>query len=180
MAQFFETNLGTKSTNCLEWLECFFKCCNLSEIRTKEVEIVQTKTFHIDKISRQRTPRIKHHRVLKNKIVKGREQCFRYMMDLARSFCSYIKHGERGKLKRRAIASANIILRMFLFIIEDFHLRLSKRMAGSTIAIGGEEKKQKITLSMHSAILENQEMTKRVQATQDATKWNEMPQPRHL
>lgn len=99
------------------------------------------------------------------------------MMDLARSFCSYIKHGERGKLKRRAIVSANTILRMFLFIIEDFHLRLSKRMAGSTIAIGGEEKKQKITLSMQSAILENQEMTKRVQATQDATKWNECLSP---
>lgn len=98
-------------------------------------------------------------------------------MDLARSFCSYIKLGERGKLKRRAIASANIILRMFLFIIEDFHLRLSKRMAGSTIAIGGEEKKQKITHSMQSAILENQEMTKRVQATQDATTWNECLSP---
>lgn len=98
-------------------------------------------------------------------------------MDLARSFCSYIKHGERGKLKRRAKASANIVLRMFLYIIEDFHLRLSERMAGSTIAIGGEEKKQKITLSTQSAILENQEMTKRVQATQDATKWNECLSP---
>lgn len=39
MAQFFETNLGIKATNCLEWIECFFKCCNLSEIRTMELNI---------------------------------------------------------------------------------------------------------------------------------------------
>lgn len=35
---------------------------------------------------------------------------YKGMLDLTRSFCSYIKHGERGKVDRRAIASAIPIL----------------------------------------------------------------------
>lgn len=38
MDQFFEINLGIKAT-LLEWIECFFKFCNLSEITTKELNI---------------------------------------------------------------------------------------------------------------------------------------------
>lgn len=45
MAQFFETNLGIKATNCLEWIDCFFKFCNLSEIRTKELKIRNEPTW---------------------------------------------------------------------------------------------------------------------------------------
>jgi hypothetical protein len=91
-------------------------------------------------------------------------------MDLARSFCSYIKHGERGKLQRRAIASANMILRMFLFIVEDFHLKLSKLMPGSTIGVGGEKKKKRISINLQSTILNNASMEFHTQSTQDATK----------
>lgn len=39
MTQFFETNLGIKATNFLKWIQCFLKCFNLSEIRTKELNI---------------------------------------------------------------------------------------------------------------------------------------------
>lgn len=66
------------------------------------------------------------------------------MINLAQQFCSYIKHGERSKLHRRAIASANVIMRMFLFIIERFHVNLASHIEGCTISIGGEEKKERL------------------------------------
>lgn len=99
------------------------------------------------------------------------------MMKMARSFTSYIKHGERAKLTRRAIAPANVILRMFLHIVEEFHLTLSKSIQGSTIVLGGEEKKRKIFTSLQSASLQHMEFKYRLQATQDATKWNECKSP---
>ena len=36
-------------------------------------------------------------------------------------------------------------MRMHLKIIEEFHLRLAKRIPGSTISKGGDEKKRKIS-----------------------------------
>ncbi len=68
------------------------------------------------------------------------------MMDYARSFCSYIKHGERGRLKHRAIASASVINSMFTHITEEFHLKLGKVLLGSTISIRGEEKMKIMSL----------------------------------
>lgn len=73
-------------------------------------------------------------------------------------FCSYLKHGERAKLDRPAIASANMILRGFLYAIEELHLQLSKRIPGSTIGVGGEEKKKRITTSMQAESLDHPEM----------------------
>lgn len=40
-------------------------------------------------------------------------------------------------------------LRMFLNIIEDFHLELGKVIEGSTISIGGERKKMKIFATLN-------------------------------
>jgi len=90
---------------------------------------------------------------------------------LSSTFCSYIKHGERSKLKRRAIASPNIMLRAYLNIIEFFHLSLAKRLPGTTISIGGDEKKLKILkeISLAKSSANKYFYT----ATQDATKFNE-------
>nr|AJG39089.1 PB1 [Wuhan Louse Fly Virus 3] len=100
------------------------------------------------------------------------DEAYKYVMNLIRSFCGYNKSGERAHLKRRAIASPSIPMRAFLYIVEDFHLRLGKRIKGSTISIGGDEKKMKIIETMNSAAVDPiSERT--LQATQDATKWNE-------
>lgn len=109
---------------------------------------------------------------IQDKIIKGKEEVFKYMLDLSRSFCSHIKHGERGKMERRAIASANPILRMFLHIIESFHLELGKYLPGSTISIGGDEKRRKMISEMSAGSMGSQTEVS-LQATQDATKWNE-------
>lgn len=100
------------------------------------------------------------------------------IMGYARSFCSYIKQGERGRQTRRAISSANVLLRMFLYATEHFHLELAKDVAGNTISIGGQEKMNKIESTLAAASLPSQVGNLFVQlATEDATKWNETLSP---
>lgn len=55
--------------------------------------------------------------------IEGKENVQKKVLDLLRSFCSYMKHGERAKLNRRAIASANPLLKMFPHLIEEVHLK---------------------------------------------------------
>lgn len=173
MANFLKRNTGMTATVCLEWIKCFFICLGKSEITATISEEYSVKTFKVDPATRQKVPRVRTRKKIKTTKIVGNEECYSFMMDLARSFCSYIKHGERAKLNIRAIASANPILRMFLYAIEEFHLRLSKLMMGSTIGVGGEEKKKRISLSMQTAMVNHPDMTDRVQSTQDAQKWNE-------
>lgn len=69
--------------------------------------------------------------------IKGKKEVRDWMMNYSRSFCSYIKHAERGKLNRRTIASANMNLRNLLKTVGTFktlqkntrkyHLDRSKR-----------------------------------------------------
>lgn len=66
-----------------------------------------------------------------------------------------------------------MFLRMFLHIVEDFHLELGKVIEGSTISIGGEEKKIKTISNLNSASLSTTKSPYAMQATQDATKFNE-------
>lgn len=160
------------ATTCLEWLKCFFICLEKSELIATLSEEYCVQTFKVDPSTRQKVPRVRTRKRIKTKKIVGNEDCYRFMMDLARSFCSYIKHGERAKLNRRAIASANPILRMFLYAIEEFHLRLSKLMVGSTIGVGGEEKKKRISLSMQTAMVNHPDMADH-QSTQDAQKRND-------
>lgn len=158
MANFFKKNTGMTATTCLEWLQFFFICLGKSELIASLSEEYSVQTFKVDPTTRQKVPRVRTRKRIRTKKIVGNEDCYRFMMDLARSFCSYIKHGERAKLNRRAIASANPILRMFLYAIEEFHLRLSKLMVGSTIGVGGEEKKKRISLSMQTAMVNHPDM----------------------
>ncbi|KAK7868019.1 hypothetical protein R5R35_010191 [Gryllus longicercus] len=68
-------------------------------------------------------------------------------------------------------------MRMFLLIQENFHLELGKLIPGSTISIGGEEKKAKIIHNLVSINLENLYAQYTLQSTQDAAKWNECINP---
>lgn len=99
------------------------------------------------------------------------------MRHLVCRFASYIKHKERGKKDRRAIASGTPFLRMLLYVVELFHLELSKQIPGSTISIGGEEKKAKILNNLNNSTLATSLAGIAVQGTEDATKWNECMSP---
>lgn len=70
------------------------------------------------------------------------EEAYQDTPERATSFCACLKSKERGKWERRAIASANMVLRAHLSIVEKFHLILSKPLEGSVIGCGGEEKKR--------------------------------------
>lgn len=176
MANLFQMNLGKEASNCLEWIQMYFECMELSSIKTKKKrEITKTKTIY-DKKHNQRVKKTKTLNVFSDHKVEGIQNCREHMFNLSRDFCSYIKHGERAKLNRRAIASPNMIKRMFFKIIEQFHLDMSKLLPGSTISIGGEEKKSKIISNLAAATIVSGEKMK-LQATQAATKWNECLSP---
>lgn len=99
------------------------------------------------------------------------------MMDFSKSFASYLKYKKRGKKDRRAIESANTILRAFLYIIDEFHLELGKHISEMTISVGGEEKKAKITNVMNASHLGHPSHSIQAQGTEDTTKWNECLSP---
>lgn len=124
----------------MERIKFFDSCSNLAELKTKETKETLRETSQKRRYCHIRRQSVNKAKVIlktkKTKVV-GNSRTFKRMLDYARSFCSYINYGERGKLTRRAIASPNVVLRMHLHIIEEFHLKLSKDKKGSTIAIEG-------------------------------------------
>nr|APG77880.1 polymerase PB1 [Hubei earwig virus 1] len=176
MYEFFKLNTGKKTYNCLEWIKTYFTLLEKNHIKARIV----TERW----VRRRRYNRVTRQTFLGNqKLIEWKashyydEEAKKFVMNLSRSFASYLKHKERGKKDRRAIASANMILRMFLTIIEEFHLTLGKMLPGSTISIGGEEKKAKILTALQQPILPSYDSTVKAQGTEDATKWNECISP---
>lgn len=170
-------NVRRSSSCSLEWVQLFFECMNNHKLQTKTiVEKITTKRSYnratgvLDKRS------IKKNTVEQIEMVDG-DAIWSTVFDYSWSFCSYLKHLERGKKKRRAIASPSMFLRMKLHIVEAFHLKLGKVIKGSTISIEGEEKKIKIISNLGSASLSHVQNPVYAQATQDATKFNECVSP---
>lgn len=157
----------------LELIKYNFDLMNKKEVKTKIVEYSVKKVSK--KINGQNVELRRKFKKVKCTRIKG-VGVYKHIMDLARSFTSYIKHGERAHLERRAIASTGIILRALFYVGEEFHLALGKRIKGSTISIGGEMKKIKIT-SLTSECRNDPQAQVAYQATQDATKWNECLSP---
>nr|AJG39087.1 PB1 [Shayang Spider Virus 3] len=171
MANFFKKNTGKCNFTMIEWIHTWSELFEKDSIKLNEKTINKVK---IEKITKQGFIKEKEKTIIK---VKEREmngeEARIFLLDMATEFCSYLKSKERSKLKRRAIASANMILRMFFEIIERFHLKLGKKIAGSTISQGGIEKQDKIMSSLSLLARKNYS----VLATEDATKWNECLAP---
>nr|AYP67573.1 PB1 [Old quarry swamp virus] len=176
MADFFRDNLGVRSTSCLEWIRCFMECIELDTLVYHGTERIQYDKYTYSPETKQRVLRTLIKVARKKIKVEGADVSTR-VLNFARSFCSYLKHKERGKKEGRAIASSNMILRMFLHLIEEFHLALGRELQGSTISIGGEEKKAKITNVMNASHLRRFPDATSAQGTEDATKWNECLSP---
>lgn len=123
----------------------------------------------LDPEIKQRVTREKKIMRMKKVTISGVEEVRKYIQKIVCGFASYIKHKERGKKDRRAIASATLLLRPFLHMIEAFHLELSQDLPGSTISIGGEEKKAKITSNMEITTFDTDLATHVSQGTEDAT-----------
>lgn len=144
-------------------------------------DLISTKLHTEENLKRKH---VKENKQWVNIMVKKRsiteetiDKDFHQMMEYSTKFASYLKTKEMAKKDRRAIASPQMFLRMFLYAIEHFHLNLSKFIEGSTIAIGGNEKKAKITSTLNSATLPFTTSPSTAQETEDATKWNECQSP---
>nr|UGO48657.1 MAG: polymerase PB1 [Palmetto orthomyxo-like virus] len=153
----------------MELIQGFFRLMSMPEVVGHEAEYYYAeKMKYVD--GQLITTKIRKKRVVK--VTWKGEQVYRKIMDAGRSFCSYLKHGERAHLNRRAIASTGIFQRALFLVLEEFHLALGKVIRGSTISIGGELKKIKIS-SITSECKGDLNAVHALQATQDATKWNE-------
>lgn len=174
---FFTDNLGPIGPSCLEWTQSIFKIMEMEKVKylTVERKIVKKRIF--DKKQQQHVWIEKEVAKQTHAYRKSVQETRDLVMDLLRRFASYIKHKERGKMDRRAIASAGMGLRVFFHAIEEFHLALAKHMEGSTISIGGEEKKAKIAANLATDQLEEGRSTVSCQGTEDASKWNECLAP---
>lgn len=170
---FLQKNDFPNHHTLVEFIQHFFKLMTKDKIETTTIveRVKETRVSsrgQILKVNRK-------YKVKKSRQIQGEEVKY-HCLDLIRSFCSYIKHGERGHLNRRAIASPNVFLRALFFIVENFHLKLGKQVDGSTISIGGELKKAKIASTMNSCRIDANSYYV-LQATQDASKWNECLSP---
>lgn len=129
MLKVYRDNLH-RQTFTMEWLTGF------NELMTLDRFVYETtvKEEVVKKVKKKGCPtehNVGRMKVItKNTTVIGSENVRKVATDWARSFASYIKHKERGRMATRAIASPNMILRRHLAIIERFHLRLSKRLTG--------------------------------------------------
>lgn len=175
MAKLFRDHLGIRATNCFEWIECAMRMLTIPVLKIPEKEERWDKTRRFSKTESKYVEVYKKRVIMRIKEYKGEEVKIK-MLNMYREFCPYIKYEERGKLKKRAIVSANIVMRMFLLITEEFHLELGKLIPGSTISVGGEEKKMKIVTNLSSLTI-NSEKAIYLQATEDATKFNECLSP---
>lgn len=158
--------------SCVDFIQAIFTLMGKQEMVVFAPRYEMSKSIRYDRRLKMRVPHWTRKKTWEKKTLKG-EKVRKRVMNWFRSFCSYIKHGERGKLERRAIASANPMLRMFLYWIEEFHLALSKLLPGSTISIGGDEKKQKILSTLLTPSILYYVTTMKFLCTQDATKFNE-------
>jgi hypothetical protein len=166
----FLTSNGNRPNHTLvEFIKILFDLMKRRDLKGFKV----TDTYKKDSVTKNHVKFTKVKKISVQKPAQITENDVRpYIMDNIRAFCSYLKHGERGKLSRRAIASPAIPLRAFFHIFEDFHLDLGKKVPGNTISIGGEEKKKKIIATMNAAQVEPL-ATQLMQSSQDVSKWNE-------
>nr|APG77906.1 polymerase PB1 [Hubei orthoptera virus 6] len=82
------------------------------------------------------------------------------------------KSAERGKLKRRSIATPNMLLRGFVKFAEDLAAEILKRLPSSGIPVGGQEKLAKLTSIMGMATSKETG-----ELSGDEEKWNECLDP---
>nr|QPZ88434.1 putative polymerase PB1 [Soybean thrips quaranja-like virus 2] len=172
MLEFFEKNTGKTNFTMIEWIESWSSLFDNEVIYYKKKVTKKVKKRFFDKTKNMFVYKTSNkHEDVWEKMVGDDARSFLFM--IATEFCSYLKSKERSKLKRRAICSANMILRMYFEIIERFHLSLGKVIRGSTISKGGVDKQNKIMEGLSSLVKQSMTML----ATEDATKWNECLSP---
>lgn len=174
---FFEMNGVQDCHSLIGWVKATMECFEKEQLTNMKVIEVPVKETKYDPITKQRTTITKKKLMAKVVTTGNVGETRERMREIVCRFASYIKHKEKGKKDRRAIASGTMFMRAFLHIMEMNSLQLSEHLPGSTISIGGEEKKAKITNNLEECMLSNGIASHICQGTEDATKWNECLSP---
>lgn len=134
---FLKENTGEKGFGCLEWIQAFLSLYENESLKYTKIETEETESRKFNKATKQHITKTTRKGKRVTKKSKGLTESRKLMREYCCRFASYIKHKERGKKDRRAIASPGMFMRKPLQIVEAFHLQLSKQIPGSTISIGG-------------------------------------------
>nr|URY50684.1 PB1 protein [Quaranjavirus sp.] len=172
----YDTHLPHRRSSLLGFINAFHGELGLQEMTVKKRERV-TKTELVRDQKSGLLIKVTKSTVKVREKKLEHEQVYNETFKRAVSFCAYLKSKERGKLERRAIASANMVLRAHLHIVEKFHLLMSQTLSGSVIGVGGEEKKNKILDVLNSLQGFKGPGATSLQATEDVTKYNECLAP---
>lgn len=172
----FDENCPDRRPTLLGFIQCFHDVLGLPTLTYRSKDLSESKINLKDPKTGVISQVVVTKTVVTTKTCKG-EEVWSKIFGHATAFCAYLKGRERGKLERRAIASANMVLRAHLYIVEKFHLLLSQTLEGSVIGVGGEEKKNKIVQVLDSiqAYMGREAIT--AQATEDVTRYNECLAP---
>ncbi|AFC35416.1 polymerase PB1 [Influenza A virus (A/little yellow-shouldered bat/Guatemala/164/2009(H17N10))] len=88
------------------------------------------------------------------------------------------KDAERGKLKRRAIATPGMQIRGFVYFVELLARNICERLEQSGLPVGGNEKKAKLANVIKKMMAKSTDEELSYTITGDNTKWNENQNPR--
>ncbi|AEO09136.1 polymerase PB1, partial [Influenza A virus (A/swine/Ohio/FAH11-1/2010(H1N2))] len=88
------------------------------------------------------------------------------------------KDAERGKLKRRAIATPGMQIRGFVYFVETLARSICEKLEQSGLPVGGNEKKAKLANVVRKMMTNSQDTELSFTITGDNTKWNENQNPR--
>lgn len=88
------------------------------------------------------------------------------------------KDAERGKLKRRAIATPGMQIRGFVYFVETLARSICEKLEQSGLPVGGNEKKAKLANVVRKMMTSSQDTEISFTITGDNTKWNENQNPR--
>nr|QOE76801.1 polymerase basic 1 [Siamese algae-eater influenza-like virus] len=88
------------------------------------------------------------------------------------------KDAERGKLKRRAIATPGMQIRGFVLVVETMAKHICEELEQSGLPVGGNEKKAKLNNAVQKMLSTCPPEGVSFTVTGDNTKWNECLSPR--
>nr|QOE76794.1 polymerase basic 1 [Ornate chorus frog influenza-like virus] len=163
-----ETEGTFKGTTMVEFCNKIMEMTDWKEVKFKKVRVIIQKT--IDKKTKKEI-KLKSPTLMISKI--GQEEFLKRICTIN----TMTKDGERGRLKRRAIATPGMGIRPFSKIIETVAQKICEKLPESGLPVGGNEKKAKLkttVTSTNSSMKEGQFM---VNITGDNSKWNECQQP---
>nr|AVM87629.1 PB1 [Wuhan asiatic toad influenza virus] len=153
----------------VEMSDCFSRLLDRNEDYVYKYWGLQTKRRKVDIKGTKITKRI----VIKVKKTMNRREFLRRSLTIN----TMTKDAERGKLKRRAIATPGVPIRLFVPAVEELARSVCSELEQSGLPVGGEEKKAKLGKTVQTILSKCYQDGISYTITADNTKWNETQSP---